>query len=448
MDIYLLIVLALVGLVSVVNLVVSILKKCPDVSADIEKLQQQTQYQMDQSESVIRDEFRINRTEAAMNTRDSQIVLTEHLSTFSRSQHEHLTFFQNQLSDLIKSNQGSFHHLQDALTQAMALIRQDVNERLKSLQSDNSQQLEKIRNTVDEKLHKTLEERLGRSFQQVSQHLEAVQKGLGEMQNLAAGVGDLKKVLSNVKTRGVLGEIQLSNILEQIMTPDQYGLNIATIPGSGCHVEFAIKLPGRDDDDSCIWLPIDSKFPMDRYQQVVDAYDSGIKDNLDQAQRALRMTVKSMAKDIKEKYIAPPHTTDFGILFLPVEGLYAEVVRSAGLMEELQRDYKIILAGPSNLAAFLNSIQMGFRSLAIQKRSSEVWKVLGAVKTEFGKFGDVLTKVQNNLNQASKSIDRVSQRSRAIERNLRKVEVLPDSAETMFIEDGIEINDLQIIPDL
>ena len=282
-----------------------------------------------------------------------------------------------------------------------------------------------MRETVDEKLHKTLEERLGHSFKMVQDSLEKVQLGLGEMQVLASGVGDLKKVLSNVKTRGTLGEIQLGNILEQLLTADQYGMNVATIPNSANHVEFAIRFPGKDKSDTPVWLPIDSKFPMDRYEILMNSYEKGKTDEIEVAHKELVRTIKAMAKDIRDKYIEPPYTTEFGILFLPVEGLYAEVARQPGMLEELQREYRILIAGPSNLAAFLNSLQMGFRSIAIEQRSSEVWKILGKVKSEFGKFGDVLDKVQRQLSTASSTIERAGVRSRAIEKSLKNVEELP-----------------------
>jgi DNA recombination protein RmuC len=284
---------------------------------------------------------------------------------------------------------------------------------------------------------------LGKSFELVSKRLMEVQNGLGEMKTLANGVGDLKKVLSNVKTRGVLGEIQLGNILEQLLTPEQYGLNVATIPDSACHVEFAIKLPGREIDDKPVWLPIDSKFPMDKYHHLQEAYEAMDTELITKTSKDLFNTIKSMAKDIRDKYIAPPHTTDFGILFLPTEGLYADVVRNTDLIQFLQREYKIMVAGPTNLAALLNSLQMGFRSLAIEKRTSEVWKILSSVKTEFGKFGGVLDKVQTKLRQASDTIDKVGVRSRAIERQLRTVESLPEASETAALpfDDGVQIED-------
>jgi len=308
-----------------------------------------------------------------------------------------------------------------------------------------------MRETVDEKLHKTLEDRLGKSFELVSKQLIEVQKGLGEMQSLATGVGDLKRVLTNVKTRGVMGEIQLGNLLDQVLTPDQYAVNVSTIPGSRCHVEFAIKFPGKEDNGKHIWLPIDSKFPMNRYEQLHDSYESGDKDQVQAAKKAMFATIKTMAKDMKEKYIAPPHTTDFGILFLPTEGIYAEVVRDTELMQKLQQEYKIILAGPMNLSAMLNSLQMGFRSLAIEKRSSEVWKILGGVKTEFGKFGGVLDKVQKKLNEASTTLDKAGVRTRAIERNLRQVEALPEGKESeaaLPFDDGLDMGDFVAVPEL
>ena len=355
---------------------------------------------------------------------------------------------QRQLKGLTDSNEHKFDALRDSMFKAMSDIRLNMNARLENIQVDNNKQLEKMRETVDEKLHKTLEDRLGKSFELVSKQLIEVQKGLGEMQHLANGVGDLKKVLRNVKTRGVMGEIQLGNILEQLLSPEQYSLNVSTIPGSRNHVEFAIKLPGRDKAQSEVWLPIDSKFPMDRYLQLHEAYDDGDKVLIAEAKKELVKTIKVMAKDIKDKYIEPPHTTDFGILFLPTEGLYAEVVRESELMQMLQNEYKIIVAGPTNLAALLNSLQMGFRSIAIEQRSSEVWKILGTVKTEFSKFGGVLEKVQRKLTEASNTIDKVGIRTRAIERNLRDVEALPYPKKNneLPFDDGVDMQDFMELP--
>ncbi|MDD3999920.1 MAG: DNA recombination protein RmuC [Bacilli bacterium] len=302
-------------------------------------------------------------------------------------------------------------------------IRTSVEKSITNLQTDNSKKLEEIRQTVDEKLQKTLEERLTKSFQLVSDRLEQVYKGLGEMQNLATGVGDLKRVLTNVKTQGTLGEIQLGNILEEILTSDQYEKNVATKKGSRDRVEFAIKLPG---DEDTIYLPIDAKFPLVDYQNLLDAYETSSQDAVKSAQNLLIRKIKSFAKDIHDKYIDVPNTTEFGIMFLPIEGLYAEVVKS-GVLETLQRDYKINIAGPTTMAALLNSLQMGFKTLAIQKRSSEVWKILGAVKTEFATFSKVLKDAQSKINQANDQLDKlVGPRTRMIQRKLQNVTALTD----------------------
>jgi DNA recombination protein RmuC len=300
-----------------------------------------------------------------------------------------------------------------------------------------------MRETVDEKLHKTLEERLGRSFQIVSERLEAVQRVMGEVQTLASGVGDLKKVLSNVKTRGTLGEYRLEMILEQILAPEQYQRDVITRPGSRENVEFAILIPSKDAENQTIWLPVDSKFPQDRYQAMLDAYDSGDGHLIDSTLKDLERAIKAQAKDIRDKYVNPPLTTDFAIMFLPFEGLYAEVVRRPELFETLQRDFKVNVVGPSTFAAFVHSLQMGFRTLAIQKRTSEVWNVLGAVKTEFGKFGTVLEGVSRNLESASNKILQASQRSRAIERRLRGVEALPQEEVGKFLSDGSDAETLE-----
>ena len=307
--------------------------------------------------------------------------------------------------------------------QKLDQMRRSLTESLDRMQGASQQQLETIRKTVDEKLQQTLERKLNESFRQVSQQLEQVYKGLGEMQSLASGVGDLKKVLSNVKTRGVLGEIQLGAILEQLLTPEQYATNVATKKGSAANVEYAIRLPGSDGAPE--WLPIDAKFPLDAYEQVLKAYDTADAAQVESAVKQLKARVKSFANDVQSKYIDPPNTTDFAILFIPVEGLYAELVR-AGMVEELQRDYKVTLAGPTTMSALLNSLQMGFRTLAIQKRSGEVWKVLGAVKTAFENFATVLESTQNRLNQANAELDKlVGVRTRQIQRTLKNVESLP-----------------------
>ncbi len=306
-------------------------------------------------------------------------------------------------------------------------MRSAVEGQLKAMQEDNGKKLEEMRKTVDEKLHETLEKRLGESFKLVSDRLEQVHKGLGEMQTLASGVGDLKRVLTNVKTRGIWGEIQLGNLLEQILTPEQYAKNVVTIPGSNDRVEFAIKLPGRDKEGTVVWLPIDAKFPQEDYQRLLEAQDQANFVMAEEAGKALENRVKGEAKDIATKYISVPHTTEFGILFLPTEGLYAEVLRRPGLFDLLLQEYKVIISGPTTLAALLNSLQMGFRTIAIERRSSEVWALLGAVKTEFGKFGDLLDKTGKKLQEAGNSIDNAARRSRAIERKLKDVQELPQA---------------------
>ncbi len=316
-------------------------------------------------------------------------------------------------------------HLQN--DQRLENIRATMENRIAAMQQDNGKKLEMMRATVDEKLQKTLEDRITQSFKLVSDRLEQVYKGLGEMQNLAVGVGDLKKVLSNVKTRGILGEIQLGAILEQILSKEQYAENIPTKKGSADRVEYAIRLPG-DQEGQCVYLPIDAKFPSDTYARLVDAYDTGNPMEVEAASKQLEKTIKAFAKSIHDKYIDPPNTTDFGILFLPFEGLYAEVVRR-GLVEALQREYKISIAGPTTMAAVLNSLQMGFKTLAIQKHSGEVWNVLGAVKTEFDKFGDVLAATQQRINQANVELDKlIGTRTRKIQSKLRNIVNLSDSS--------------------
>jgi len=331
---------------------------------------------------------------------------------------------------------GQLHLLMQRNTEGMDTLRQTLESRLTAIQSDNSQKLERMRQTVDEKLHSTLEQRLGESFQRVSEQLERVHAGLGEMQSLASGVGDLKKVLSNVKVRGTWGEVQLDNLLEQILSPGQYDRNVATRPGSAERVEFAIRLPGRDRADTSVWLPIDAKFPLEDYQRLLDAQERVDLAALEDAGRSLENRVRAEAKTIRDKYLEPPHTTDFALLFLPIEGLYAEVIRRPGLFDAIQRDYRVTLTGPTTLTAILNSLQMGFRTLAIEQRSSEVWQVLGAVKTEFGKFGDVLAKTKKKLEEATRTIDQAEVRTRAIDRKLRGVEALPAGQARLLLEDS------------
>lgn len=332
--------------------------------------------------------------------------------------------FQKEMSERLKASEERLNYFSLNNEKKLEQIRETVENKLTKIQEDNQKELEKMRATVDEKLQKTLEDRIGKSFQLVSERLEEVYKGLGEMKTLASGVGDLKKVLSNVKTRGILGEIQLGAILEQMFSPEQYEQNVAVKKGSSNVVEFAIRLPG--DGEEPLYLPIDAKFPVDAYTQLTDAYDSGDVAQIETAKTALDRRIKQFAKDISEKYISPPETTDFAIMFLPVEGLYAEVVRH-GLVEVLQRDYKINLAGPTTICAFLQSLQMGFKTLAIQKRSGEVWNVLGAVKTEFEKFSTVIKSAQQRLDQAHGELEKlVGVRTRAIQRKLNSVSSLSE----------------------
>jgi DNA recombination protein RmuC len=305
-------------------------------------------------------------------------------------------------------------------------VRTTMEHRLQVLQEDNSRKLEAMRFTVDEKLQTTLESRLGHSFRQVSEQLDRVAQGLGEMQTLASGVGDLKKVLTNIKTRGTWGEVQLGTLLDQILTPEQYASNVATKLGSHDRVEFAIRLPGRSlDDHEPVWLPVDAKFPLEDYQRLLDAQEQANALLVEEAGRMLEARIKLEGKTIREKYLDPPRTTDFAIMFLPTEGLFAEVIRRAGLSDTLQREYRVTIAGPTTLTAILNSLQMGFRTLAIERRSSEVWALLAAVKTEFGRFGEILDKTKRKLDEASSSIESAATRTRQIERKLKAVQTLP-----------------------
>ena len=321
-----------------------------------------------------------------------------------------------------------------AINENLESIRRAMVTQLSGIREENNRQLEQMRQTVDEKLQKTLNDRITQSFQLVNERLEQVYAGLGEMKTLAGGVGDLKKVLSNVKTRGILGEVQLGAILEQILSPEQYEANVKTRPNSTHYVEYAVKLPGTDE--GTVWLPIDAKFPIDAYSQLLEAYETGDADAVKAAGSILEQRIKAFARDIRDKYVAPPHTTDFGIMFLPIEGLYAEVVRR-GLIETLQNEYRINIAGPTTMAALLNSLQMGFRTLAIQKRSGEVWKLLGAVKTEFDRFGTVIEAAQQRLEQAGNELDKlVGVRTRQIQRKLAQVTSLPEAEATSLIESG------------
>ncbi|WP_396269382.1 DNA recombination protein RmuC [Ideonella sp.] len=331
-----------------------------------------------------------------------------------------------QQSDVLGRQQvGQLERLAEVLERQMAELRERMGQALTHLQEGNERKLDAMRATVDEKLHATLEQRLGESFKQVADRLEQVHQGLGEMQGLAREVGSLGRVLSNVKTRGVFGEVQLAALLEQVFTPEQYAANVETVPGTGARVEFALKLPGGQGATGPLWLPIDAKFPREDYERLLQAQDEADAPAVELAAKAIEARLRAEAKQIRDKYLAPPHTTDFGILFVPTEGLYAEALRRPGLVESLQREQRILVAGPTTLLAVLNSLQMGFRTLAIEKRSAEVWEVLGAVKTEFGRFGEVLAKTKKKLEEASSTIDAAEVRTRAMTRKLKGVEAMP-----------------------
>ena len=360
----------------------------------------------------MKSEFLLNRTEQARSFQEGRSELSQSLKSFEEASARHVL----QQDELQRRNFGE-------LLARLDKIRDTVEERLDLLGKQNEMKLEEMRRTVDERLQSTLEKRLSESFSQVSDRLRQVHEGLGEMKTLAAGVGDLKKVLANVKVRGVLGEMQLQNLLQGMLSPEQYAENVAIVRGSREQVEFAVKLPGRDDEGEAVYLPIDSKFPLEAYYRLVDASDAGDAEGVKAAAKEIEAEIKRCARDIRDKYLDPPATTDFGILFLPVEGLFAEVVRNGALLDTLQREYKVIVTGPTTLAALLNSLQTGFRTLAIQKRTSEVWKVLAQVKTEFGRFGDVLSKAQNRITQAGGELDKlVGVRTRAIQSRLRRIE--------------------------
>lgn len=328
--------------------------------------------------------------------------------------------------------------LSEANERRLLEVRQTVEARLTALQVDNEKKLEQMRQTVDEKLHATLEQRLGESFKQVADRLEQVHRGLGEMQGLARDVGSLNRVLTNVKTRGVFGEVQLAGLLEQVFTPEQYGVNVETVPGSGARVEFAVKFPGRRDDGLPTWLPVDAKFPREDYERLLDAQERADAPAAEAAARAIEQRLRLEARTIREKYVAAPHTTEFAILFVPTEGLYAEALRRPGLVEALQREHRVTLAGPTTLLATLTSLQMGFRTLALEKRSAEVWEVLGAVKQEFAKFGEVLAKTKKKLEEASNTIDAAQTRTNVMQRKLKTVEALDETRAQALLPGGLE----------
>lgn len=432
-----LLLLVLIALLAVANLLLLFRQKNTSEGKETQAALIKFEQLLTQLEKQVKDDFQRNRDENQSSFKRQREELTQALNQFGERYDQN----SKRLNDLLKERFVLLNEKQTQLNleaeKRIKEVRDVVEKQLKELREDNSKQLAEVNKTVNEKLQKTLNDRLSQSFETVGKQLKSVQEGLGEMKTLASDVGGLKKVLSNVKMRGGLGEVQLAMLLENILAPDQYEANVKTKAGSDAVVEFAIKLPGKDDLNSIVWIPVDAKFPKDVYEHLQNAYEDGNPVLVEQAQKELENTLKKMAKDIRDKYLDPPKTTDFGILFLPFEGIYAEVVRKAALLETLQRDYKIIVTGPTTLAAILNSLQMGFKTLAIQKRSSEVWTVLGEVKKEFNNFGGMMQKAQKNIQTGLNQLDDVmGVRTRAIERKLKDVSSLDDGNSTSKIENN------------
>lgn len=409
------------AILNIVLLIILLVRRQQDRSAEVER--------------GVRDEIAKSREEMTNIGRQDREEVSRQFKSFSDSILSRMT----DISTLQKNQLDSFSNQLASLTSVnekkLESMRCTVEERLRALQEENTKKLEEMRMTVDEKLHATLEKRFAESFKLVSERLEKVYEGLGEMQTLAAGVGDLKRVLTNVKVRGIWSEVQLGKLLEQVLTIEQYAENVETKKGSGERVEFAIKLPGRDNDDKAVWLPIDAKFPMVSYEKLLEARDAGNIDEIKRLEQAMEKNIKFEARRIMEKYVDPPNTTDFAIMFFPVEGLYAEALCRPGLCESLHREFKILPTGPTTITALINSLQMGFRTLAVEKRASEIWQILGAVKTEFGKFGGILDKTHKKLQEASNTIEDAARKSRTIERKLRDVQKLPSAETANLIEE-------------
>ena len=419
------ILLVIVIILLIVNIYISIKPQ----GVDMGPVQRDMEQKLISVEKALREEFTVNREESRKNEQSNRTEIGSSIEKLSATILSNMIELSNLQKNQFDTYSRTMERTLDAFNYNLRSSIDDLtklqNEKFVELTKSTEENLEKMRVTVDEKLQSTLERRLSESFKVVSERLEQVHKGLGEMQSLAAGVGDLKKVLSNTKTRGVLGEVQLERILEQFLSPEQYEKNVITKKGSRETVEFAIKLPGKDYDNKMVYLPLDAKFPLEVYNKLLDAYDLQNQAQIDAASKNLERFIKNSAKDIRDKYIDPPNTTDFGLMFLPTEGIYAEVLKNQSLVEFVQREYNINITGPTTLVALLNSLQMGFRSLAIEKHSSEVWKILGAVKTEFSKFETVLNSAQNKLNQASSEIDKlVGTRTRQINRKLKNVDKL------------------------
>ena len=419
----------LAGLVAIVLLqVIALLRgsRRGDDDVRLRVLQGTQEKGLERLERELREELARSRREGAEEAFRDREERSQSATLLGQAVTTQVAQFGTAQSERLESFARELNRFSLGLDERFERLRISVEGRLAAIQADNASKLEEMRRTVDEKLHATLEQRLGESFKLVSDRLEQVHRGLGEMQSLAAGVGDLKRVLSNVKTRGTWGEVQLAALLEQLLTADQFAANVATRPDSGERVDFAIRLPGKGDG-AVVWLPIDAKFPVEDYQRLIDAQERGELGVVDEASKAIEVRLKAEARSIHEKYVAPPHTTDFALLYLPTEGLYAEALRRPGLADTLQREWRVSLAGPTTLAALLNSLQMGFRTLAIEQRSAEVWAVLGAVKSEFGKFGEALAHTRKKLDEASNSISKAETRTRQLSRKLSEVEALPVS---------------------
>ncbi len=444
-----LILLLLIAVVILLQAITVVRGRGADMGAQLLQLQSDLQQHQQHTSERIERELRAQVQSTAQSTRQEltgnfaqfQQTLAAQLESMRQAITQQAHTGRDEQSIALKRFGDTLNQTLSTLTesnaQRMSEVRATLEAKIKDLQADNGARLEEMRKTVDEKLHATLEQRLGESFKLVSDRLEKVHQGLGEMQQLAIGVGDLKRVLTNVKMRGTWGEVQLEMLLEQMLTPDQYGKNVETVPGTGERVEFAIKLPGQEEGVTPVWMPIDAKFPKEQYERLCEAAERADAEGVAVAGRELERAVRLEAKTISEKYLSPPLTTDFAILFLPTEGLYAEVMRRPGLADELQRLHRVSIAGPSTLSALLNSLQMGFRTLALEKRSSEVWQVLGAVKTEFGKFGDVLAATKATLERAAKNIESAEMRSRQMARKLKSVEALPTEAAQLLLGAGL-----------
>jgi DNA recombination protein RmuC len=419
------------GLASVVLLVALLLRKPPVVETGRAELMAANERLERELRREISESSRGLRGELTQTLSSFQQVLVQQGQEATRTQNTQIDAFAQQLTLLQKTLSDTLNNqlrdLSEANARRMAEVRTTLETQLAGMQQTNAAKLDEMRQTVDEKLQTTLETRLGESFKQVAERLEQVHHGLGQMQSLAQGVGDLQRVLTNVKTRGMFGEVQLEALLEQVLTPEQYGKQVETRPRSNQRVDFAVRFPGRSADGTPVWLPIDAKFPREDYERLLDAHERADAAGVDSAGRALEVRIREEAKSICESYLAPPHTTDFAILFLPIESLYAEVLRRPGLMDKIQRDYRVTLAGPTTLLAMLNSLHMGFRTLALEQQASEVWKVLGAVKTEFEKFGDWVGKIKEQVNKAAETVDKAETRTKMMRRALKNVEALPET---------------------